>query len=56
MVCAKVFGEKEPFNDRSLTHGICESCFEEVRLKHENREVIETNKDQNWGNSQAKLA
>jgi len=23
----KVFGEKEPYNDLSLTSGICEDCF-----------------------------
>jgi len=25
----KVFGEKEPFEDLSLTSGICEDCFPE---------------------------
>jgi hypothetical protein len=32
MYCSKVFGEKEPFDDRSSTHGICEECMPGVLL------------------------
>ncbi len=35
MVCKKVFGEKEPLDDKSPTHGICGPCFEEFRVKSE---------------------
>ena len=35
MVCKKVFGEKEPLDDKSPTHGICDPCFEEFRVKSE---------------------
>ena len=37
MVCDKVFGEKEPLYDNSPTHGICDPCFEEFRVKYENK-------------------
>jgi hypothetical protein len=35
--CKKVFGEKEPLEDRSETHGICEKCSPKVtkRFKKE---------------------
>jgi len=36
MVCDKVFGEKEPLDDNSPTHGICDPCFEEIRATYEN--------------------
>jgi hypothetical protein len=26
-VCWKKYGEKEPLEDKSETHGICEGCF-----------------------------
>jgi len=26
-ICWKTYGEKEPLNDKSHTHGICEACF-----------------------------
>lgn len=37
--CNKVFGEKEPFDDRSETHGICEECFPKTmkRLEEESK-------------------
>jgi len=38
MVCEKVFGEKEPLYDKTSTHGICDPCFEEFRVKYENQE------------------
>ena len=25
--CKIVFGEKEPFEDKSETHGLCDECF-----------------------------
>jgi len=31
--CREVIGEKEPLEDKSLTHGICESCLERERSK-----------------------
>lgn len=30
--CPKVLDEKEPFEDKSVTHGICISCAEKFRL------------------------
>ena len=47
MVCDMVFGEKEPFYDKSPTHGICDPCFEEFRVKYENQEIVRE-KAQNW--------
>jgi len=35
MVCKKVFGEKEPLDDKSPTHGICGPCFKEFRVESE---------------------
>ncbi len=26
--CKKVIGEKEPFEDKSVTHGICQDCYD----------------------------
>lgn len=28
--CAKAMGEKEPLNDRTITHGVCSLCQEEI--------------------------
>ena len=28
--CNKVTGEKSPFEDKSITHGICEECRRKV--------------------------
>ncbi len=25
--CGDIYGEKEPFEDESISHGLCESCF-----------------------------
>ena len=47
MVCDKVFGEKEPLDDNSPTHGICDPCFEEFRGKYENQEIVKQ-KAHNW--------
>ena len=47
MFCDMVFGEKEPLYDKTLTHGICDPCFEEFRVKYENQEIVEQ-KAQNW--------
>ncbi len=33
MWCQKIMGEKEPIEDISLTHGICEECAEEIKKK-----------------------
>ena len=27
--CKRVFGEKEPYEDKSETHGFCDPCFAE---------------------------
>ena len=40
MVCEKVLGEKEPLYDKTSTHGICDPCFEEFRVKYENRGAV----------------
>jgi nitroimidazol reductase NimA-like FMN-containing flavoprotein (pyridoxamine 5'-phosphate oxidase superfamily) len=43
--CKKVFGEKEPLEDRSETHGICEKCFPKVmkRFKEEIKKYEKNN-------------
>ena len=28
-VCNRIFGEKEPLEDRSETHGVCDGCLSE---------------------------
>jgi len=33
--CKRVFGFKEPFEDDSETHGICDECFPMVLKKFE---------------------
>ncbi len=33
--CKLVFGEKEPFDDQSESHGICQICFPIVMADHE---------------------
>ena len=40
MVCEKVLGEKEPLYDKRSTHGFCDPCFEEFRVKYENRGAV----------------
>jgi len=40
MFCDMVFGEKKPLHDRRPTHGICNPCFENFRVKHENQEIV----------------
>ena len=47
MFCDMVFGEKEPLYDRTPTHGICNPCFEEFRVKYENQEIV-GQKAKNW--------
>ena len=27
--CGEIYGEKEPLEDKSVTHGYCDKCFEE---------------------------
>lgn len=38
--CGKIYGEKPPFEDRSITSGFCEKCFrekmEEIRDRGKN--------------------
>jgi hypothetical protein len=40
MFCNKVLGEKKPLYDKTLTHGICDPCFEDFRVKYENQEIV----------------
>jgi len=28
MICKEVIGEKEPLDDKSATHGICDKCLD----------------------------
>ena len=37
--CGKILGEKEPLEDRSETHGMCDGCLE--KLKAENQKPTE---------------
>ncbi len=34
-VCKKEFGEKEPLEDKSVSHGICPTCYPEEMKKIE---------------------
>jgi hypothetical protein len=52
MFCDMVFGEKEPLYDKTSTHGICNPCFEEFRVKYENQEIVVRQKAQNWRTTQ----
>jgi len=47
MFCDTVFGEKEPLHDKRQTHGICDPCFEEFRLKYEHQDTVKQ-EAQNW--------
>jgi len=31
--CGKELGEKEPLEDRSITHGMCDECVENARIR-----------------------
>ncbi len=31
--CLKLMGEKEPLEDRRITHSICDACMEEMEKK-----------------------
>jgi len=33
--CKVVYGEKEPLEDKSETHGYCEPCFTEWQRKYQ---------------------
>ena len=35
--CKKVFGEKEPYEDKSETHGFCDPCFAEWKTGWEEK-------------------
>ena len=39
--CGKVFGEKAPFEDRRISHGLCDSCvpIEAARVEEELRAI-----------------
>lgn len=34
--CGKVMGEKPPFEDRRVTHGMCDACLKEWKEKVKN--------------------
>jgi hypothetical protein len=34
-VCKKVFGTKEPLEDKRITHGLCDHCFIKEKQKIE---------------------
>jgi hypothetical protein len=55
MFCDMVFGEKEPLYDRTPTHGICDLCFKEFRVKYENQETVKQ-EAQNRPTVQTKMA
>ena len=42
--CQKIMGEKEPLDDRQVTHGICPECqveiAEEARAVHEQMRAL----------------
>jgi hypothetical protein len=54
MFCDRVFGEKEPLYDKRQTHGICDPCFKEFRVKYENQETVKQ-EAQNRRTMQVKL-
>ncbi len=41
--CKKVIGQKPPFEDKSETHGMCESCFSKVERGDSNEQVDKDN-------------
>lgn len=47
VVCKKVFGEKPPYEDKSVTHGICEICFPK-EMERMRRELEEIKRDKKW--------
>ena len=32
--CKKIMGEKEPLNDKRITDGICDDCYESLMDEH----------------------
>jgi len=54
MFCDRVLGEKKPLYDKTPTHGICDLCFEEFRVKYENQETVKQ-EAQNRRTMQVKL-
>jgi hypothetical protein len=54
-ICRKHFGDKEPLNDTSETHGLCSACFrDQIRkiksyqkkeITHQGRELKESSKE-----------
>jgi len=40
-ICWVIFGEKEPFKDKSVTHGYCPKCFRVEMKKIEKLQKIE---------------
>lgn len=54
MFCDRVFGEKEPLFEKTSTHGICDPCFDEFRMKCENQGTAKM-KNPNWQTRQTDL-
>jgi len=46
--CGKVFGEKEPLENKEETHGICPECFPEV-MKNFEKEMEEIKREETGG-------
>jgi hypothetical protein len=44
--CKTVIGEKEPFDDKSETHGLCDPCFEQEKV--EIRCALKKLRDAGW--------
>lgn len=43
-----IFGEKPPYEDKSLTHGYCESCFEKEMEDLEAMKLIKSDWREEW--------
>ena len=42
MDCEKYMGEKEPFEDKSITTGICNECFQVFEIGWTLRKILKT--------------
>jgi len=39
--CKETLGEKDPFNNKSVTHEICPTCAKEMKKKYTIIEILE---------------
>lgn len=39
--CGEVLGEKEPLDDKSLTHGICKPCADALKAEYGMSDVLD---------------